>query len=210
LQILGLNSLEDSRTGHIDSEVKIAKVDLHVVVFDLVRAVLSAALALVSLSINEGQLLLPFLDILGQRASRQMAVHEDEGRVFEAEAEGQSAFVASSVTGGWLDIAESDVEDARLDLSFRDQQNVQTVVVELAHERVLGLGRVGVQLCHNVILHELEPIFVFIEHARAFIRHDLLDAHDENVRQVLRPLHIRQEPSAQILLIVWFHSTHVP
>lgn len=84
------------------------------------------------------------------------------------------------------------------------------MLVKLPHESVTCVRRVSLQLIHDVILHEGDPVFVLVEHAGALVWHDLLQADDQNVGQVFRALHIWKKPGAKVLLLVGLHSAKVP
>ena len=76
------DSLLDIFSGHIDAEVEVAEVDLHVVVTDLIAAVLGRSFTLVRFLIHISQLILPLLHIDFICATSKVTVKENERGVF--------------------------------------------------------------------------------------------------------------------------------
>ena len=73
-----------------------------------------------------------------------MTVHEDEASVLDAKPDHNSAFFARSVAHRRLDFGHSDVEDSCLDFSFCNQQQEETMLLDLPHDSVACLACMSV------------------------------------------------------------------
>lgn len=121
--VLLFDSVHDWQTAHINAEVEVSEVHLHIMLAYLIAFVLRPTLAFVCLAVQERNLLLTLLHVLWKRTTSQVAIQEDECGVFEAEPHRDGALVTRPIPSWWLHVAHSDIEDASLYLSLRDQQD---------------------------------------------------------------------------------------
>ena len=144
----------DLRTSFIDTEVQVAEKDLNVVILDLIALILSASISTVSFIHDVSQLLVSLFDVSRVGARRQVAIQEAKRGVLEAESDSYGALCSSSVVHDGFHFGHGYVKDARLDLSLGNQENVESVLISLTDELVLGLACVRVKRDHYVILHK--------------------------------------------------------
>ena len=121
--VLLFDSVHDWQAAHIDAEVKVSEVHLHIMLPYLVAFVLRPSLAFVCLAVQKRNLLLTLLHVPWKRSTSQVAVQKDECGVFEAKPHRDGALVTRPIPSWRLHVAHSDIEDASLYLSLRDQQD---------------------------------------------------------------------------------------
>jgi len=93
------------------------------VVVHLVVTVFGGALTLEGFFAQVRELVLSLLNVRWCGATGQMAVKEDKGRVFEAEANGEGALIPATIAHRWLDEAHGYVVDADLYIGLGDQHD---------------------------------------------------------------------------------------
>ena len=81
------------------------------------------------------------------------------------------------------------------------------MLVCFSHQSVASLASVSAEYGHDVILHEGEAVSPSFS---CLIWHDALNSNDEYIRHVIRATTIRQEPRAQVSLVIGLYASHVP
>ena len=130
-------------------------------IFKLIAVILGASLAFVDHLGDLTQLLVPLINVPRVQPSAQVTIHEDKRAVLEAEPHCDCALVASLVRHGWFDGCHRHIENARLNLGFGDQKDVESMLICLADQCILSTARMHIQHSHYVILHEGKSVNVF-------------------------------------------------
>ena len=139
-----------------------------------------------------------------------MTVQKDEGGVFEAESYTDSSLVTRGICMIQFNDWHGHIKHSSLHLGLGDEKNGETMAICLANQRVLGLLCMSIKHCHNVILDELQSLLVLVEHTWALVRHNMLQANDDELWVVCWISNTRQKPVFKIDLWVWFDSAHIP